>query len=504
MKKLFYFILLSFILIPVNVQAKINLEEMHNSISKNNELEIKSIPLEHYKKFKYYNTCLEEYSDWGDNAQKVCLNLIFDKLVTSYIYKNYNLPKEVSSFAECQSNNNTCDIIIYLSDNSNERLTETYNIKLVEKYDESVENTIKKHTENLKKSYQIDDMGYINQLIHYNEIEKFFGLEQGNIDLFKLYPEIKKHIESNPNIEYIPVFGAGGWSNLNLGAGGVLFAYLDGIAVGMSDNFSYSTYRIVNISDKTENNTEAYINEALKRIKEYVNDDTYNINITYDNEATELNCGDSDCEIGNYKTKIYKLVINNNEYALGISPTDEKNIKKLKIESKDYQNDISVTTESSDVPLDTSVKSKDLTAQYKGFLKAYNIDLYSGLKDEYITKIKDGIIVRIPLPNKYDKNKLDIYHINEDGKKGEKYQAVVEEINGKKYAVFTTNHFSIYAIAEDLEEPKNTITIPNNVIENPQTFDNILNSILIGIVSFIALCGTIYFLLRNNKSKFKI
>lgn len=414
------------------------------------------------------------------------------------------MPKEVSSSAECQSNNNTCDIIIYLSDNLNERLTETYNIKLVEKYDESVENTIKKHTENLKKSYQIDDMGYINQLIHYNEIEKFFGLEQGNIDLFKLYPEIKKHIESNPNIEYIPVFGAGGWSNLNLGAGGVLFAYFDGIAVGMSDSFSYSTYRIVNISDKTENNTEAYINEALKRIKEYVNDDTYNINITYDNEATELNCGDSDCEIGNYKTKIYKLVINNNEYALGISPTDEKNIKKLKIESNDYQNDISVTTESSDVPLDTSVKSKDLTAQYKGFLKTYNIDLYSGLKDEYITKIKDGIIVRIPLPNKYDKNKLDIYHINEDGKKGEKYQAVVEEINGKKYAVFTTNHFSIYAIAEDLGEPKNTIKIPNNVIENPQTFDNILNSILIGIVSFIALCGTIYFLLRNNKSKFKI
>ena len=193
-----------------------------------------------------------------------------------------------------------------------------------------------------------------------------------------------------------------------------------------------------------------------------MNDDTYNINITYDNEATELNCGDSDCEIGNYKTKIYKITINNKEYTLGISPTNEKNIKKLKIESKDYQNDISVTTESSDVPLDTSVKSKDLTAQYKGFLKAYNIDLYSGLKDEYITKIKDGIIVRIPLPNKYDKNKLDIYHIKEDGKKGEKYQAVVEEINGKKYAVFTTNHFSIYAIAEDLEEPKNTITIPNN------------------------------------------
>ena len=63
-----------------------------------------------------------------------------------------------------------------------------------------------------------------------------------------------------------------------------------------------------------------------------------------------------------------------------------------------------------------------------------------------------------------------------------------------------TNHFSIYAI----EYTSNNLDNSNDFIQNPHTFDNISNSILIGIVSFIALCGTIYFLLRNNKSKFKI
>ena len=90
-----------------------------------------------------------------------------------------------------------------------------------------------------------------------------------------------------------------------------MIAYYDDIAVGMSDQFNYSTYRIINISDKTENTTEEYINEALKRIKEYINDDSYKISITYDEEETYLNCGDEDCNISGYKTKFYKLTINN-------------------------------------------------------------------------------------------------------------------------------------------------------------------------------------------------
>lgn len=494
MKKLLYFTVLTFMLIPVAVKADINLEEIHNSISKNNELEIKSIPLEYYKNSKYFNTCLEDYSEWEDEAQNVCLNLIYGKLVTSYIYKNYNLPKEVSSYADCSSNSNTCDVDIYLTDNQDERLNETYNIKFVGTFSENIYNVVKNSMDGLKKSYRIDGMGYINQLIHYDKIEKYFGFPQSNMEFFKLFPEIKKHVESNPNIKYIPVFGAGGWGPLNLGAGGVLVSYYDDIAIGMSDQFSYSTYRIIYISDKTENTTEAYINEALKRIKEYLNDDSYTISITYDKEATDLNCEDVDCNVLGYKTKIYKLTINDKEYTLGISPTDEKNLKKLKIESKDYKNDISVETESSDVPLDTAVKAEDLTIKYKGFLKAYDINLYSGIKDEYISKVKDGIIVRIPLPDEYDKKKLDIYHIKEDGKKGDKYQAVVEEIDGKKYAVFTTNHFSIYAIEEEIEETKDEI-------ENPQTFDGISNSILITCVSLLGLFGSVSFLIKKSKVK---
>ena len=168
-------------------------------------------------------------------------------------------------------------------------------------------------------------------------------------------------------------------------------------------------------------------------------------------------------------------------------PVPEKEIKKIFVTSKNYNSDISIETQSADVPLDTSVEAEDVTIKYKGFLKAYDIDLYSGIKDEYITQVKDGIIVRIPLLDDYDKKKLDIYHIAEDGKKGEKYQATVEEIDGKKYAVFTTNHFSIYAIEEEIEE-----------IENPNTYDEFYKYIGLLIVSLIGLLSINIFSRKKN------
>lgn len=489
MKRTIKFIILIFILMPVVVKAEVSLEEMHNLISTDNKLEIKSIPLEYYKNSNYYNSCVKEYSTWDDDAQNTCLNLVYEKLVTSYIYKNYDFAKEVISYAECNAKNNTCDIFISLDKDSENALKESYEIKFVGEYNKEVYNTVKNSMNNFKKSYSIDDMGYINQLINYDDIEKYFGLVQGNVELFKMYPEMKKYIESNSNIKYIPVFGAGGWGPLSLDAGGVLVAYYDDIAVGMSENFTYSTYRIIYISNKTENTTEAYIDAALKRIKEYINDNSYKISITYD-EETE----DGDYNYLEYETKIYKLTINDKEYNLGISPMDEEKIKKLKIESKDYKTDISVETESFDVPLDVSVKAEDLTNKYKGYLKVYDINLYSSIKDEYVTKMKNGIIVRIPLPDEYNKKSLDIYYIKENGEKGEKYEAIVVEIDGKKYAVFTTNHFSIYAIEEINEDLEKN----SEEIKNPQTNDGISNSRLLFILSVLCIMGIVFYLKRKE------
>ena len=53
------------------------------------------------------------------------------------------------------------------------------------------------------------------------------------------------------------------------------------------------------------------------------------------------------------------------------------------------------------------------------------------------------------------------------------------------------NHFSTYVLASE-------------VIENPQTFDGISNSIIIGVISFVGLCGSMYFLIKRNKLRTNI
>ena len=162
MKKIFYLTILTFMLIPVAVRAEINFEEMHNLISKDSKLEIKSIPIEYYKNSNYYNTCLKEYSTFDDNGKDICLNLIYEKIVISYIYKNYSLGKDVVASAHCNAKNNTCDIFISLSNQFAESNGKSYEINFVGKYDDKIYNIAKNSMNDLKKSYSIDDMGYIN------------------------------------------------------------------------------------------------------------------------------------------------------------------------------------------------------------------------------------------------------------------------------------------------------------------------------------------------------
>ena len=62
----------------------------------------------------------------------------------------------------------------------------------------------------------------------------------------------------------------------------------------------------------------------------------------------------------------------------------------------------------------------------------------------YVTKLKDGKFeVRIPIPENFDKESLAVYYVDDKDKKIE-HEVTVKE----NYAVFTTNHFSIYTLAE--------------------------------------------------------
>ncbi len=116
---------------------------------------------------------------------------------------------------------------------------------------------------------------------------------------------------------------------------------------------------------------------------------------------------------------------------------------------------------------------------------AYDISLLS-----YDAEVQPSGLVKIylPIPAGFDLNRLTVYYINTKNNTKEAYVIKIETIAGKKYAVFETNHFSTYALAEKA------------VQDNPQTGDqsNIAMWILLTFLSG-GVVFTILLLRRKHK-----
>lgn len=503
MKKLFYLLILSIMIIPISVNADNNLAEIHNLISKDNNLEVKSIPIEFYKNSLFFKECMGETND--SFFEESCLNYTYSIVVESYLNKTVKVPENTRFWvSDCDFKKNTCKISVSNSENT---VGKDYDIKFISTYDEKVYKKSEQVVQNIKKNYYLSDLSYINQLINYqNEAGYHSDIIYNNYKIFKIFPELKNELEKNKHYKYVPVtLGVGAGPHL-YGSGGAVVIYDNDVAVNISSQLGYNTLRIVYVPNTTPNTDEEYIKTALDRIKDYVNNDSYNIKLEKDEQYVnniiggDTNIIDVSREFNyifkddkKYESKFYKLTINETEYLLGVLPLPKGLINKLNVKSTNYQTGINVETESSDVPLDTSVEVEDVSHKHKDFLKAYDIDLYSEIKEEYITKVKDGIIVRIPMEDDYDKEEVDVFYVKEDGQKGEKYKAKIKTIDGKKYAEFTTDHFSTYAIKN--EEEKQI----SEEIENPNTYDGICDSLFRGMISIIGLIITIICFKKTDK-----
>ena len=116
--------------------------------------------------------------------------------------------------------------------------------------------------------------------------------------------------------------------------------------------------------------------------------------------------------------------------------------------------------------------------------ETFDISLFSKSINKYITKLSDGSFeVKIPIKEELKDKDLVVYYINDEGKR-EEYEVKVEN----NFAVFNTNHFSIYTLAEkktqvEIDETKD--------IDNPKTSDEIIFDLCLGIVSLLGLGLTI-------------
>lgn len=113
----------------------------------------------------------------------------------------------------------------------------------------------------------------------------------------------------------------------------------------------------------------------------------------------------------------------------------------------------------------------------------YDLKLFSKSLDNYVSKLVNGSFeVKIPIKDEYKNKNLIAYYVDDNGKVTE-YEVTVKD----GYVIFNTDHFSIY-----------TLGVKN--VNNPQTGDNIINSVILAFVSIICLSGIGIYFYKNKRS----
>lgn len=74
----------------------------------------------------------------------------------------------------------------------------------------------------------------------------------------------------------------------------------------------------------------------------------------------------------------------------------------------------------------------------------FDLKLYSDAQNKFIKKIDNGTFeVRIPIHNELKNKELGVYYVDENNNK-QVYDVTIKD----GYAIFNTDHFSIYTLAE--------------------------------------------------------
>lgn len=197
---------------------------------------------------------------------------------------------------------------------------------------------------------------------------------------------------------------------------------------------------------------------------------------------------------------IYIAKIGSKEYNFIVAKDDAKMYTPI-MKTSDYKTNITISAEDGRIPLDTMIKVTELSsgAEYDKILKALNITesemfdlkLFSTSTNKYVTKLDDGTFeVRIPLSANYQDKDIAAYYVDDNGKITE--YKITKDGN---FAVFNTDHFSIYTLAE-----RSRVTVPTTSTvrtSNPETGDSIMLNIVIVAVSIISIMGCVVFVSKK-------
>ena len=281
-------------------------------------------------------------------------------------------------------------------------------------------------------------------------------------------------------------FTSGCFGFLNLLFDGVKYSYVN--TTGVKQN------NVLYVPDETENTREAYIKAALDRVNKYI--PKANVKIEYAGQIADINdfgilslkdIVDVNKTLGEY----YKVTIGEEEYYYFIAK-DSSKMRTPVMNTVDALTDISIKTDSSEVPLDSKINTVVIDAksdEYKKFLNKVNINnglvvdlkLFSDSINKNISKLENGVFkVYVPLNDELRKLDLTAYYVKDNGEI-EKHDVKIEG----DYLVFETDHFSTYVIG-------------GNKLENPATLDNVSTWIITTGVSLLVFAGAVLYKRKFN------
>lgn len=314
--------------------------------------------------------------------------------------------------------------------------------------------------------FEIEDLNYINYL--YNNPN---GNNEGAISYSS---DLRKIFKYN-NFKYYFEYKMGSVQKFNNYMIGDMLIEKNGLMYTFLFSVGTVIKPVIYIPDNTLNTDEAYIEAALLRIKNSLGIEDVKLEVAgkrSDLNTTFTKFYNEEKLSENY----YLLKFGEKSYEFVIEKNSQK-AKELEFKTKDLDTSVEINTNSGKIPHDTSIEVEFIGKEHKKyndiikylstkFADIYDLKLFSESKNQYIKKLPNGKFkVKIPVKDKYKDKELIIYYIDDNGKK-EEYK-VTREGN---FAVFETDHFSTYSlVAKD--------------INNPNTSDNILISIIICILS---------------------
>ena len=438
-----------------------------------------------------------------------------------------------------------CDIEIYYSDGTNETLK---NVKVVykdgnEKTKAIIDNFAKKIP--AEKTFNLNDLEIINYWLNgydKNDNSKYR-------DIMANYSGELKEILNNANIgiSFTTATGAGSNAVFYQEALGEAVLSYNGINYANLNFVGARVNNIIYVPDNTGNTKEELLAAAQKRIDEYVGTKG-KVTLSYEGDImeaclkyyyenfTEWKEMDENMTFEEYKNSPFRPAIDlREETGLDEIAEDtycfsatikgvkhyiiiERNSSKMltpSYKTSDINTNVQINSTSSLIPLDTVIQAEEITSgnDYEKILKILNVEdsttfdlkLFSNSMNKNITKLdKTTFEVKIPLPENLKDKTLIVYYIDSNGK-------IIEyDVNIKDgYAIFTTDHFSIYTIAEkktiaetpinESEQISENVSLKDEKDETPKTGTTDIIGYVLFVATISALGINLIIQKENNK-----